>query len=140
MLDDEGRFQNGSSTKDDTTALVVLARLAGGVIDRVTFTDARCTVEAGTRTVYWIDGVRAADSVALLGEVVRRDGTEPPQREQPRRAPERARSGALAAIALTDDPSADRVLEEFVAPDLVHASGATPRSGWARRAALRAPR
>ena len=55
VLDDEGRFQNGSSTNDDTTELVVLARLTGGVIDRVTFADARCTVQAGTRTVYWID-------------------------------------------------------------------------------------
>ena len=82
MLDDEGRFKNGSSTKDDTTALVVLARLAGGVIDRVTFTDARCTVQAGTRTVYWIDGVRAADSVAVLEQIVRRERRKGlPQRE-----------------------------------------------------------
>jgi hypothetical protein len=118
VLDDEGRFKNGSSTKDDTTALVVLARLAGGVIDRVTFTDARCTVEAGTRTVYWIDGVRAADSVAVLGEVVRADGKGLPQGGKSGDEPERARSGALAVIALTDDPSSDRVLEGFVAPDV----------------------
>ena len=118
VLDDEGRFQNGSSTRDDTTALVVLARLAGGVIDRVTFTDARCTVQAGARTVYWIDGVRPADSVTLLEQTVRRDTSEAPQREHAARAPERARSGALAVIALTDDPSSDRVLEGFVAPEI----------------------
>jgi hypothetical protein len=118
VLDDEGRFKNGSSTKDDTTALVVLARLAGGVIDRVTFTDARCTVQAGTRTVYWIDGVRAADSAAVLGEVVRADGKGLPQGGKGGDEPERARSGALAVIALTDDPSSDRVLEGFVAPDV----------------------
>ena len=118
VLDDEGRFQNGSSTRDDTTALVVLARLAGGVIDRVTFTDARCTVQAGTRTVYWIDGVRPADSVTLLEQIVRRDTSEAPQREHAARAPDRARSGALAVIALTDDPSSDRVLEGFVAPEI----------------------
>jgi len=122
VLDDEGRFQNGSWTTDDTTTLVVLARLTGGVIDRVTFADARCTVQAGTRMVYWIDGVRAADSVAALAQVVRRDrtadGHESGQGGKPGHRPERARSGALAVIALTDDPSSDRALEEFVAPDV----------------------
>ncbi len=118
VLDDDGRFQNGSSTNDDTTELVVLARLTGGVIDRVTFADARCTVQAGTRTVYWIDRVRPADSVAALADVVRRDGKDPEQRDGARRGPERARSGALAVIALTDDQSSDRVLEEFVAPEV----------------------
>ena len=118
VLDDDGRFQNGSSTNDDTTALVVLARLTAGLIDRVTFTDARCTVQAGTRTVYWIDRVRPADSIALLAEVVRREGKDPQGRGEGGREPERARSGALAVIALTDEPSADRALEEFVAPDV----------------------
>jgi hypothetical protein len=118
VLDDEGRFQNGSSTKDDTTALVVLARLTGGVIDRVTFADVRCTVQAGTRTVYWIDDVRPPDSVTVLADVVRRAGKDVQQRSEPRHGPERARSGALAVIALTDDPSSDRVLEELVAPEV----------------------
>jgi HEAT repeat protein len=118
VLDDEGRFENGSSTTDDTTALVVLARLTGGIIDRVTFADARCTVQAGTRTVYWIAGVRPGDSVATLAEIVRRDGKSPGRRGDAGRRPERARSGALAVIALTDDPSSDRVLEEFVAPEV----------------------
>jgi HEAT repeat protein len=117
VLDDEGRFQNGSSTNDDTTALVVLARIGAGVIDRVTFADARCTVQAGTRTVYWIDGVRPADSVAVLAEVIRRDGKDARQHGSAERRPERARGGALAVIALTDDPASDSVLEEFVAPE-----------------------
>ena len=127
VLDDDGHFQNGSSTNDDTTELVVLARLTGGVIDRVTFADARCTVQAGTRTVYWIDRVRPADSVAALADVVRRDGKDPEQRDGARRGPERARSGALAVIALTDDQSSDRVLEEFVAPEV--SSTRTARRG-----------
>ena len=39
-IDDDGHVQDGSSTTDDTT-LVVLARLTGGAVDCVTFTDAR---------------------------------------------------------------------------------------------------
>jgi hypothetical protein len=105
VLDDDGHFQNGSWTTDDTTTLVVLARLRAGVVDRVTFTDARCTVQAGTRTIYWIDNVRGADSVAQLAPVVRREDGD-------------NRGGALAALAMTDDPSADRVLEDFVAPQV----------------------
>ena len=66
VLDDDGHVQDGSSTTGDTTTLVVLARLTDGAVDRVTFTDARCTVQAGARTVYWVDRVRQADSVALL--------------------------------------------------------------------------
>jgi hypothetical protein len=120
VLDDEGRLQHGSSTKDDTRTLVVVARLTGGIVDRVTFADARCTVQAGTRVVYWIDDVRPADSVAALSDVVRRDGKgegkTPGEGGHAGGRPERARSGALAVIALTDDPSSDRALEEFVAP------------------------
>ena len=116
VLDDDGHFQNGSSTNDDTTTLVVLARVSGGVVDRVTFTDARCTVEAGTRTVYWMDGVRHDDSVAVLTKVVRREGADLQNAPASRHTPDQTKSAALAAIALTDDPSADRVLEELVAP------------------------
>jgi hypothetical protein len=122
VLDDDGHFQNGSSATDDITTLVVLARLSDGLIDRVTFTDARCTVQAGTRTVYWLDGVRPGDSIALLAEVVRRAGTGPRDADTSGHgrsgATDGANSGALAAIALTDDRSADRVLQGFVAPQV----------------------
>ncbi len=116
VLDDDGHFQNGSSTNGDTTSLVVLVRVTGGVVDRVTFTDARCTVEAGTRTVYWMDGVRHDDSVVVLAKVVRREGADLQNAPASRHTPDQTKSAALAAIALTDDPSADRVLEELVAP------------------------
>jgi hypothetical protein len=121
VLDDDGHIRNGrngSSTTDDTTELVVLARVSDGLIDRVTITDARCTVQAGTRTVYWLDGVRPGDSIALLAEVVRRAATGSDDVDASRHGSKGTRSGALAAIALTDDRSADPVLEGFVAPQL----------------------
>jgi hypothetical protein len=121
VLDDDGHIRNGRngrSTTDDTTTLVVLARVSGGLIDRVTFTDGRCTVQAGTRMVYWLDGVRPDHSIALLAEVVRRAAAGSDEADTSRHGGKGARSGALAAIALTDDRSADPVLEGFVAPQV----------------------
>jgi hypothetical protein len=120
VLDEDGHLEHGSSTTRDTTELVVLARLQDGAIGRVTFTDARCTVDAGNRTVYFLEHVRPADSVVWLARLV--DSGDPGSaRLQPGRDPDhrphRLESPTLAVIALTDDPSADRVLEGFVAPD-----------------------
>ena len=103
VLEEDGHFVNGSSTEGDTTELVVLARLQTGGADRLTFTDARCTVQAGNRTVYFLEQVRPADSVAWVANLAGRDRG--------------LRDTALAVIALTGDPSADRTLEQFVAPD-----------------------
>jgi hypothetical protein len=122
VLDEDGHFENGSATTGDTTRLVVLARRQGGVFDRLTFTDARCTVQAGNRTVYWLDGVRPADSVTWAARLIEDgagrdpgDARLPAGRDRDRH--DRVRSAALALIALTDDASADRMLEGFAAPD-----------------------
>ena len=104
VLDDEGHLGRGSSTTGDTTSIVVLVRFAARAIDRVTFTDARCVVQAGARPVYWMDGASPKDSVGLLAEVVERRVDDA----------RHVRQGALAALALTDDRSADAALERFV--------------------------
>jgi hypothetical protein len=104
VLDDEGRLGRGSSTSGDTTSLVVLARFTARAIDRVTFTDSRCVVQAGARPVSWMERASARDSVALLADVVTRRAGDVHETWK----------GALAALALTDDPSADAALEGFV--------------------------
>ena len=114
VLDDDGRLEHGTQSMRDTTTLVVLVRTTGGLMDRVTFADMRCTVEAGTRTVYWMEHVRPADSVSLLARWIRRDGVD--AAAAARDTHHGGRSSALAAIALTDDASADRVLQDLVAP------------------------
>jgi HEAT repeat protein len=104
VLDDDGHLRSGSNTTGDTTSIVVLARFTARAIDRVAFTDARCVVQAGARPVYWMDGASAKDSVGLLADVAARpDGGE-----------HHVRQGALAALAMTDDPSADAALARFV--------------------------
>ena len=94
-----------STTDGATRAIVILARAMAGVVDRVSFVDARCTVEAQARHVYWMDGVQPAASVSLLAGVVAARADRDTQ----------VRDGALAALALTDDPSADNALERFTA-------------------------
>jgi hypothetical protein len=144
VLEEEGHFDNGSVTSGDTTRLVVLGRLQDGGVDRVTFTDARCTIQAGNRTVFWLDGVRPAASITWAARLIENGaggprgaghdsdgaGLPPPRqatvdrrssseggqagRDQ-RHRHDRVRSPALALVALTDDASADRVLEDFTA-------------------------
>jgi HEAT repeat protein len=125
VLDDEGRIEGRTGDWQDTTSLVILARMKAGRIDRVSFADARCTVDAGSRRVYWIPGVRPSDSVDVLTRVVR-DAigdrglpTGGAVRSEVRRwaDDEAGHGGALAAIALTGDPAADAALASFVAAD-----------------------
>ena len=110
ILDDNGDI-NGSESNvpGETRQLVVLARLDAEAITRVTFTDNRCTVDAGRRPVYWFSDVAPAQSVDWLAARVRgwargSDGDR-----------DRAGKQALAALALHADPSAVRALTDFVA-------------------------
>jgi HEAT repeat protein len=110
VLDENGHFDHGSATNGNTTRLVVLTRLQDGAVDRFTFTDARCTVQAANRTVYWLEGVRPADNVSWAARFIETGAA----RDRSDRH-DRVRSTALALVALTDDASADRVLEDFTA-------------------------
>jgi HEAT repeats len=110
VLDEDGHIDHGSATSGNTTRLVVLTRLQDGAIDRVTFTDARCTVQAANRTVYWLEGVRPADNVTWAARLIETAaGRDASDRH------DGVRSTALALVALTDDASADRVVEDFTA-------------------------
>jgi HEAT repeat protein len=87
-----------------TRTLVILARRTGQAIDRVSFGDARCEIDAGSRRVHWLDAVQPSESVSLLADVIS-SGTARAEHD-----------GALAAIALTDDPAADQALERLTVP------------------------
>lgn len=108
VLDDDGEIDGGySKAPGETRQLVVLARLDAGDITRVTFTDNRCTVDAGSRPVYWFTDVAAAQSVDWLAERVRRWARES--------AGDRDGKQALAALALHADAAAERALTGFLA-------------------------
>ena len=60
--------------------MVVLFRIAERAVDRIRVFSEDCELDAGGRTVTWLEGVRPADSIALLESFVapaqdRRDRT-----------------------------------------------------------------
>jgi hypothetical protein len=125
VLDDDGSFSEGGNIDDGAERLVIFARLARRSIDRIAVADARCTVDAGTKTVYWLEHVVPGESVALLAGLIRQEVADKRAvDDDDDRGSRHGRRHALVAIALTADASSDSVLEEFVAP-------ANPR--WLRR-------
>lgn len=83
--------------------LVVYAHVAGGEVDKLRVFSASCRVDRAGESVQDISGVTPAESVAYLEGLVK--GSEGD------RAAKRRSDGALSAIAMHDDKSADAVLE-----------------------------
>ena len=113
VLDDDGEFRQSHGFRGNLTEMVVLARVSGGALDRIAFTDERCTVDAGSRTVYWLDGVTPVDSVRLLDGLIRRDVSGASADEDHGRDRSIGHR-ALPALALHDAPEAERALTQYV--------------------------
>jgi len=90
--------------------LVVLLRLEGKQVAQIRIASGDCTLDAGGLAFIWLAGVKASDSVALLSTFVRGSDFED-------RGDHGIGNGALTAIALHADASADRALESFVMPE-----------------------
>jgi hypothetical protein len=85
--------------------MVVLFRVAERTVDRIRVFSEDCELDAGGRTVTWLEGVRPAESVALLESFATpADGRR-----------DRVTDGAISAIALQGDPAADASLDRLVA-------------------------
>ncbi len=118
-LEKENGFTSSSSEKDaaggtvqleGSRQLVVLFRLEGKQVMRIREASENCTLDAGGLPFIWLTGVKPADSVALLAEFVRKATFEGHSQHE-------IGQGALSAIALHADASADRAFESFVATD-----------------------
>ena len=86
--------------------LAVLFRIADRRVDRIRVFSEDCELDAGGRAVQWLENVRPADSVALLETFTAPDAD----------GRSRIVDGAVTAIALHGDPSADASLERLIAP------------------------
>ena len=84
-------------------SVIVLVRVEGNVITRIRNVSPNCEIDAGGVPVHWLSDVQPGQSVAFLLTLV-------PDRE-------RIGDGALSAIAMHADASADQALERFLAPD-----------------------
>ena len=89
------------------TALVVLARIVTGRVERLRTLDDECPIDAGGRTVHWLTGINAAESVRYLDTLARDATTTEGER--------RIATSAITAMALHRDPAADAPLDRMVA-------------------------
>jgi HEAT repeat protein len=86
--------------------MVVLFRIADRRVDRIRVFSEDCELDAGGRPVIWLEGVRPADSVGLL------ESYAVPAQDRRDNGP---LDGAITAIALHGDPSADAALDRLAA-------------------------
>jgi HEAT repeat protein len=98
------------------THVVVLYRIENRQVMKVRSFTPECELDAGGLPFIWLNGASAPESVRYLLSVAR-ETQAGASREQTRRA-----DGALSAIAMHADPSADQALEQLAAspqPDQV---------------------
>jgi hypothetical protein len=102
--------KSGTVHLEGSRQLVVLFRLEGKQVMKIREASEDCTLDAGGLSFIWLTGVKAAESVSLLSGFVHSATFEGHGEHE-------IGQGALSAIALHADSSADRAFESFVAPD-----------------------
>jgi len=112
---------NGSLKLEGGRQLVVLYRLDARQVAKIRVASEDCTLDAGGLPFVWLTGVKASESVALLATYLRGVDFE-------NHGDHGIGNGALTAIALHADGSADQALDSFVKPD--------QREGLRRQAAF----
>jgi hypothetical protein len=95
------------------TGLVILLRLVDGRVERMRTLGDDCPIDAGGRTMYWMEAVSAADSLRLLDGFTRMDAAERLSANARRSLADEA----LMAIALHRDAAADALLDRIATSD-----------------------
>jgi hypothetical protein len=93
------------------TGVVVLARLIGGRVERIRTVGDDCPMDAGGRSVYWLDSVTPAESVRFLAALSQAGPTDRSLYDADRRLAETA----VRAIGYHRDAAADPALDRLAA-------------------------
>jgi HEAT repeat protein len=93
----------------DFDSFFVLARVAGGTVEKIRPASADCGLDLGGLTLYWLGAAKPAESVAWLAGFV-------PAYESEERSGRHRADSALTAIAFHQDAAAETALERFLAP------------------------
>jgi HEAT repeat protein len=101
---------SGTVKLEGARQVVVLYRLEANKVMRIRLASEECTLDAGGLPFVWLTGVKPAESVALLEGYVRGADFES-------HGDHGIGHGALTAIAMHADASADRAFESFVKPE-----------------------
>jgi hypothetical protein len=113
--------KSGTVELEGARQLLVLVRLEAKQVMRIRVASEDCTLDAGGLPFVWLTGVKPAESVVLLESYVRGADFES-------HGDHGIGHGALTAIALHADASADRAFESFIKPE--------QREGLRRQAAF----
>jgi hypothetical protein len=110
MNESDGPTRSGGTVHlEGSQTMFVLLRVADHRIGRVrTFTE-DCQIDAGGLRVIWITDAKPSESVSLLEGIVNSSNFDESDSRN-------AANGAMSAIAMHNDPSADRALANFVEP------------------------
>jgi HEAT repeat protein len=103
--DQPAQMQNPVRLEGPDT-VVVLYRVEDKAVQRIRIVSADCELDAGGRTIQWLDAVSGADSVRLLSTFVARADVKS----------DRMTDTAISAIAMHRDDAADAALERLGAP------------------------
>jgi hypothetical protein len=101
---------DGNVKLEGSRQLIVLYRLQGKQVVKIRVASEDCTLDAGGLPFVWLTPVKASESVAVLATYVRGSAFEG-------HGDHGVANGALTAIALHADGSADQALESFVKPE-----------------------
>jgi HEAT repeat protein len=93
------------------TGVVVLARLVGGRVERLRTAGDDCPMDAGGRSVYWLDAVTPAESLRFLTAAAQAGPTD----RSPMDADRRVAETAVRAIGYHRDAAADAALDRIAA-------------------------
>jgi HEAT repeat protein len=88
-------------------SVVVLYRVEARAVQRIRIVSQDCELDAGGRTIQWLDGVNGADSVKLLTTFVTKTDVKS----------DRLTDIAVSAIAMHRDEAADAALEHLAGRD-----------------------
>jgi hypothetical protein len=102
--------QSGDVKLEGPSNAVILFRAQGRQIGKIRVVSEECTLDAGGLQMTWLTGAKPAESVKFLERFV-------DSKELDEHGGERLSRGALTAIAMHGDPSADLALASFTAPD-----------------------
>lgn len=102
--------QNKTVEPEGPANLTILLRVDHGRVMRIRIAFSNCTLDAGGLRVIWVTDAHTDQSVALLTHYVDMQSSEAGEENS-------LRESAIMAIAQHADPSADRALASFVAPD-----------------------
>jgi hypothetical protein len=95
---------SGDANTASTRRILIFLLMQHQQIEKVRMFDESCRVDADGMTVHWLNDVRPAESVAFLRAYVQGNAAN---------YQNSSHGAAVAAIASTDDPSADAAMEEF---------------------------